>query len=391
MTNLTNIFGQTGLTILSFLVALVPLLVLHEFGHFLMAKWAGVWAHEFGIGIPPRLVRLFRWRETEFTLNLIPFGAFVRLEGEDAGGKSTVPAETDDFYPNDAFTQAEAEAERQRHSLYAQPAGKRFLIFFGGPLMNLLTAWVVAVILFSSGIPAVRVTIDEVAPDSPAAQAGLQSQDVIVAIGGQPVQAADDVTNYTQDHLDQPVSLTVERNGETLPVTLTPRSQPPAGQGPMGIVLSGQIIPGQQKRYSLPQAFVRGTEYFAMVTLSTVMAPVYIMRGLIPVEEARPVGVIGISRIASQSVQQSVAYGSLYPILNILIVVSVGLAIFNLLPIPALDGGRILFVIVEKLRRKPITPAIEERIHQVALMLFLVLFVAITALDILFPINLPTP
>lgn len=391
MPNFANIFNQTGLTILSFLVALVPLLVLHEFGHFLMAKWAGVWAREFGLGIPPRIVRLFRWGETDFTLNWIPFGAFVRLEGEEATSVTAVPAPGEGEEPiSDPTALAQAEAAH-RHSLYAQSAGKRFLIFFGGPLMNLLTAWVVAVLLFWSGIPAVQAVIAEVAPNSPAAQAGLQPQDVIVAIGGQTVEAVDEVSDYTQSHLDQPVSLTIERNGESLTMTLVPRSQPPEGQGPMGVVLSGQIASGQQKHYPLPQAFVRGTQYFALVTLTTVMAPVYILRGLIPLEQARPVGIIGISRIASQSVQQSVAYGSLYPILSIIIIVSVGLAIFNLLPIPALDGGRILFIIVEKLRRKPLTPAVEERIHQVALMLFLLLFVAITALDILFPINLPTP
>lgn len=384
MPNFANIFNQTGLTILSFLVALVPLLVLHEFGHFLMAKWAGVWAHEFGIGIPPRLVRLFRWRETDFTLNLIPFGAFVRLEGEEATGVTTVsvPAESEEL-PPDPVALAQAEAAHQ-HSLYAQPAGKRFLIFFGGPLMNLLTALVVAWVMFVTGFPDGPVFIEKTNIGSPAALAGLQPGDIIVQINDRPIADSNQLIDYIQQHLEQPILITLKRNDVLLQVAATPRANPPE-EGALGIKIGQQI-----QSYPLPQAFVRGTEYFAMVTLTTVMAPVYIVRGLIPLEQARPVGVIGISRIASQSVQQSVAYGSLYPILSILIIVSVGLAIFNLLPIPALDGGRILFVIVEKLRRKPLTPAVEERIHQVALTFFVVLFVAITVLDILFPINLPT-
>lgn len=383
--------NDIGLTILSFFIALVPLLILHELGHFILAKWAGVWAPEFGIGIPPRLVRLFRWGETDFTLNAIPFGAFVRLEGEESGGKPAAPANPNTSYPADDFTLAKAEAERQRHSLYNQPAGKRFLIFLGGPLMNLLTAWVLAVVLFMVGLPAARVHIDQVAPDSPAAQAGLQPQDVLIAMDDQKILAVNDVSAYTQRHLGEPVTLTLERAGQTFTVTVVPRPQPPAGQGAIGIVLSGEPLPGQLKRYAPLQALFKGTEYFGWVTLTTLTIPVYILRGLIPLEQARPVGVIGISRLASQSVQQSVAAGTLYPLLSLLIIISVGLGIFNLLPIPALDGGRIFFIIVEKLRRKPLTPASEERIHQLALMLLLVLFIMITALDIFFPLNLPQP
>jgi regulator of sigma E protease len=110
---------------------------------------------------------------------------------------------------------------------------------------------------------------------------------------------------------------------------------------------------------------------------------------LIPIEQARPVGVIGISQIAQRSVEDSISTGAAYPILNILILVSVSLGIFNLLPIPALDGGRIVFAVVEKIRRKPLTPALEERIHMVTLMLLAALFVFITILDIVAPIQLP--
>ncbi|MEJ5310099.1 MAG: M50 family metallopeptidase [Anaerolineae bacterium] len=370
--------------IVGFLVCLIPLIVVHEIGHFVMARLIGVWAREFGIGYPPRIIKLFKWRETDFTLNWLPLGGFVRLEGEQTFAEDKAE-DTEEEVSAEVLAEKE---EAYRHSLYAQPPGKRILLYLGGPLMNLLTAWVLATLLFATGIPVVRVVISNIMPESPAAEANLQAGDVIVAVNGETVESLDDVSTLVQQTLGKPTEIQLERAGQTVTVSLTPRANPPQGQGAMGVEIR-EVASGKLKQFPLGQAFVYGSRYLGNIVGATVFFPVYVIRGLIPIEQARPVGVIGISQIAQQSVEDSIAAGAAYPILNILILVSVSLGIFNLLPIPALDGGRILFAIVEKVRHKPLTPALEERIHTVTLVMLIALFIVITILDIVAPIQLP--
>lgn len=368
--------------VVGFLVCLIPLIIVHEIGHFVMARWIGVWAREFGIGYPPRIIKLFRWRETDFTLNWLPLGGFTRLEGEQTFAEGQDEAE--ELSPAALAEKKEA----YRHSLYAQPPGKRILLYLGGPLMNILTAWVLATLLFVTGIPSARVIIDEVLPGSPAAEANMQVDDIIVAVNGETVEATNDVSTYIQKSLDKPTEILLERDGQPLTISLIPRANPPEGQGAMGVIIGG-IDSGELKHYPVGEAFVYGTRYLSNIVGMTVLLPVYVIRGLIPIEQARPVGIIGISQIAQHSVEASIATRAAYPILNILILVSISLGIFNLLPIPALDGGRILFAIVEKMRRKPLTPALEERIHMITLMMLAVVFIFVTILDIVAPITLP--
>ncbi len=370
--------------VLGFLLALIPLIILHEIGHFVMARLTGVWAKEFGIGYPPRITKLFQWRETEFTLNWLPLGGFVRMEGEEIFREE----ETD---PEEEKTPAQLakEEEARQHSLYAKPVGTRILISLGGPLMNLVTAWVFAVVLFLTGIPGMNVSITEIAPNSPAAEAGLQVGDKIVAIDGQEVEAPTDVQVYSQENPGTPIEMTLEREEEMLKVSLTPRVDPPEGEGAMGIAIYGEEKPGSIKRYPIGQAVTYGTRYLAMMAGTTIILPIWIIRGMIPLEQARPVGVVGISQIAQRSVEDSITVGAPYPFMNILILLSISLGIFNLLPIPALDGGRILFAVIEKIRRKPLTPEVEERIHMVAFALLLILFLFITVLDIVAPVPIP--
>lgn len=370
--------------IVGFLVCLIPLIIVHELGHFFMARLLGVWAREFGIGYPPRIVKLFTWRETDFTLNWLPLGGFTRLEGEQTFAEDE-DKEAGEEVPPEVLAE---RAEAYRHSLYAQPPGKRILLYLGGPLMNILAAWVMATLLFTSGLPIARVLIEEVAPNSPAAEANLQAGDIIVAVNGNPVEGAPDVSSYVGESLGKPTELLMERDGQSFIVSLTPRANPPEGQGALGVLIGG-VDSGKLKRYPLGKAMVFGSQYLGEIVGTTLFFPVYVIRGLIPIEQARPVGIIGISQIAQRSVENSVSTGAAYPILNIMILVSVSLGIFNLLPIPALDGGRIVFAIVEMIRHKPLTPALEERIHMVTLALLGLLFVVITILDIVAPIPLP--
>ncbi len=387
-------------SVLGFIVALVPLIALHEMGHMFVAKWVGVWVREFGIGLPPRIVKLFKWQETEFTLNALPLGGFALMEGEDFLEQPTrEPLETYYLETSEETEErskinetSEDDEEAKAHSLYAQPPGKRMLIFAGGPMMNFITGWVLAILLFLTGVPvidAMDVTIDQVVPDSPAAAAGLQVDDQIIALNGEPVNDIEMVTEKTQSLRGEEITLTVMRDGEERTVALTPRVDPPPNEGAMGVILSGEPTEYHIEATPLPRALLNGTLTFFNAIYQTLLAPIRILQGIIPLEDARPVGIVNISRIAYDSIQQSFTTGTLIPILNLLILVTISLGVFNLLPIPALDGGRILLTAVELIRDKPLSPQIQERVHQVALILFLLLFVAITILDLIYPASLP--
>jgi regulator of sigma E protease len=373
-------------SVLGFIVALVPLIALHEMGHMFVAKWIGVWVREFGIGLPPRIAKLFKWQETEFTLNALPLGGFARMEGEDI-------LETPQASTEETAEMSEEEREAKKHSLYAQPPGKRMLIFAGGSMMNFITGWVLAILLFLTGVPvidAMQVKITQVVPNSPAAAADLQAGDTIVSVNEQPIDDIELVTELTQDNLGEEITLTVTRDGEERTVSLTPRVDPPPNEGAMGVLLTGEPTEYHVEATPLPRALLNGTLSFFNIILQTLWAPIRILQGIIPLEAARPVGIVNISRIAYDSIQQSFTTGTLIPILNLLILVNVSLGVFNLLPIPALDGGRILLTAIEKIRNKPLSPRIQERVHQVALIIFMLLFVVITVLDLLYPVSLPT-
>ncbi len=320
------------------------------------------------------------------------------MEGEGFMGESPT-ASTDADQAEEAPVEGRrADAnEALQHSLYTASPGKRLKIYVAGPLMNILTAWLLCVVLFATGVPVAQVVISAVVPNSPAAEAGLQEGDIIVAIDDNEMESTPDVTQYIQKHTGESIELTIKRDGgqgedaQTQQIEVVPRVNPPEGEGAMGVGIYGQLVPERQKSYPLPRSIRLGSEYMFTIMGATIFIPVNLIQGLVSLKEARPVGIVGISQIAQRSVEDSLYVGSLYPLLNIIIIISVSLGIFNLLPIPALDGGRILLTLIEMIRGDPLTPAIQERIHQVALLLLLALFFVITAMDILYPVELPPP
>jgi regulator of sigma E protease len=372
MLRLPDFLGNWIGPIVGFLIGLIPLILVHEFGHLIMAKIMGVWAREFGIGYPPRIMKLFGWNETDFTLNWLPFGGFVRMEGESTFAD-----------PNDAKSE-----EARKHSLYSKTPWQRIAIFLGGPMTNILTAWLIAVLIFTTGIPQLQAVVSDVVPDSPAATANIQAGDALVAVNGEPVHGTEELRDEIGARAGESTSVTVVREGETFDVELVPRANPPENEGAIGVMIANQEIAGTLQRYSLGQSLVYGSRYFANVAVTMVMLPVYIVRLNIPFAQARPVGIVGISQIAQQSVNQSLEQNAAYPLLSTMLLLSISLGIFNLLPIPALDGGRILFSLIEGIRGKALSPELEERIHMIALMVMVVLFVAITVLDIVMPVQL---
>jgi regulator of sigma E protease len=342
-----------------FALILTPIIFIHELGHFLAARYAKIKIDEFGIGFPPRAVVLFERGGTIYSLNWIPFGGFVRLAGED---DPTVPG-----------------------GLAAATKAARFLTLIAGSLFNFVFAALVFWAAFMIGPPA--ISIGEVDDGSPAMTAGLEAGDIILEVNGEPVRDTLALVNEISAHAGEPVSLLVERDGEQEELSVVPRREgefDPAREGAIGI----QLAQATGRRYSLNPAEALGeaASSVANIVTLTLRVPLMLVRGEISGEEARPVGVVGISQIAGATAQYTASTGDWFQLLNIVGWISTALGFTNLLPIPALDGGRILFVMVEAVRGRRIEPEREGMVHLVGMLFLLALMFLLIIQDIRNPI-----
>lgn len=352
--------------ILQFVIILGLLIFFHELGHFIASKSLGIAIDEFGFGYPPRLVKLFTWKGTDFTLNWIPFGGFVRPKGE-----------TDD----------DAEG-----GMASAPAWKRLIILCSGPLMNFFIGILVLIVMYVPlGTPASnQVMITTVVPNSPAEAMELKAGDIILAINDEELAGLDDATAKIQSHLGQEIELSILRGEETLAIRLTPRVDPPEGEGAIGIGLSNPLKP-------MPffQAVGVAFETFWTQVRETVMLPVNLIKGAIAPEEARLVGFKGIFDIYNQADQMDAEAGlataSPLPVfrLSVIAMISIAVGITNLLPIPALDGGQILFLIPEFLFKKRIPQNVANTINSIFFMLLILLVIYINIQDFINPVLTP--
>lgn len=351
------------LKIAVFLLTLGTIILVHEFGHFLLAKLAGVKVETFAIGFPPRLFAIRRG-ETEYALNVVPLGGYVKMAGEE---DPTVP-----------------------RGFGSAPRRWRAAILLAGITMNILAAILFFSAAYATGWPEVvksDIVVSQVLPGSPAAQAGLQAGDVIVAISGQPVTGTTQLRKLTDANLGKATTLTIRRGNSDRSVTLTPRVQWPADQGPIGIAIENRPTQIDPVKYPLGSAIVNGAVQAAQSVISTVLVIVLMIRGLIPVADARPIGPAGIYQVVGQATAATVRTGWLYPILSVAGTISAGVAFANILPIPGLDGGRLLFLLIEAIRGRRMQPERENVIHFVGLALMVSLFLVITYFDIINPIN----
>ncbi|WP_376793007.1 RIP metalloprotease [Thermoflexus sp.] len=342
--------------ILGFLLVLSPLIFFHELGHLLTAKLGGVAVEEFGLGFPPRLVVLGRWGETVLSINAIPFGGFVRLRGED---DPEVPG-----------------------GFAARPWPWRLLILAAGPLMNMIVAWIVLILVFLLGVPTPQVQIQGVSPGSPAAQAGLQPGDLILAMDGVSVSTIEDVRTIAQAHRGQTVTLRIRRDGLEREVSVYVRPDPPPGQGAMGVIIAAVPDYSRIQRFGALGAAARGTATFAALTGQLFSLPGRIILGLVPPGVLQPAGPVRIGAEAGEALQTSVQVGSPDVFLTFAALISLALAFTNLLPIPALDGGRILFVLVEAIRGRRVDPRRERAIHLAGFLFLLMLLAFLTIREI---------
>jgi regulator of sigma E protease len=301
-------------TIASFLFLFGIVVFVHELGHFAVGKLSRSNVSEFGFGYPPRLFSLGVWRGTEYTINALPVGGFVNM-GED-----------DPTLPN---------------SMASKPWYVRAAAFLAGPVMNVVLAVLcyVAISIAGQQMPMGDVIIEDVAPGSPAEAAGLLVGDRMVVINGAEISNSLELSQATQLSAGMPIELTVERAGELLDVELVPRINPPAGEGAMGIGITMPDVRFETVRYPVGQAISMGFSRTWGMTQLIVSSFGAMFRGAI---EADVTGPVGLAQITGQ-----VARTGFVNLLDLMALVSVNLAILNLLPFPPLDGFRLLLIVIE--------------------------------------------
>ena len=347
------------LTIIVFIVLLLVLVLAHEFGHFWTAKKAGCKVEEFGFGFPPRIAAIQKG-ETTYSFNLLPIGGFVKIEGEDMEEDSPSPT-----------------------SMASKSAGWRVFILSAGVLMNILLAYLLLSIQSVVGTPTIvtdsnasqlkdiQTYLVEVAPGSPAELAGVKQFDRVVELNGEETPTVETVRQITSENLGEPVNLKVDRQGIKHDIVLTPRENPPEGEGAMGVTLASTGL----ERYPFWQVpWVGLKKTGQMLTAIVYQFGVIVQRlatsGSVGGDLTGP---IGIAVYTNEVTNLGISY-----VLEFAALISINLAIINILPIPALDGGRILFVIFEKIRGKRITGNFERISHTVgfALLIALMVFIA---------------
>lgn len=315
-------------------------ILLHELGHFTVAKLVGIKVNEFSIGMGPKLLQKQK-EETKYTLRLLPIGGYVSMEGED-------------------------EASDDPRSFGKVSPLKRIAVVAAGALMNFVLAIIVlTIVAFNVGTP--TEVIDEVIDNSPAQIAGLQAGDRIIAIEGLEVRKWEDIsTNLNKFETEDEIDISLVRNGENLTIPIAPELE------------DGVLKIGIYPRYasSLGGAITGGLNYTR--TFLGLMFEFFasLFRGEVTTNDfAGPVGVVvEIGNAAKMGINS---------LLLILGFISINLGFFNLLPIPALDGSRIVFLLIELIRGKPIDPDKEGMIHFIGIILLLTLMVAVTYKDIM--------
>jgi regulator of sigma E protease len=347
-------------TIVSTIVVLGVLIFVHELGHFLVAKWSGVTVLKFSLGFGPRVFGIKRG-DTEYLLSLIPLGGYVKMLGED---------------PDDDVTQEQLEG-----SFASQPVLKRMAIVLAGPLSNLSLAIVIFALVYAfSGIPMLTTEIGAVSGDSPAEQAGILTGDKVLTINGKTMDSWDELSTTIEEHGENPLSLRVQRGEEVMDVMVTPKvteiknlfgepiKRPVIGVSASGKLSVREVNPLYAGYYSLLQTWNLSKLFFLTV--------VKLIERVVPLQTLG--GPILIAQMAGQQASEG-----LLNLIYFTALISVNLAILNLLPIPVLDGGHLLFFIIEAILGRPVALKKIEIAQKVGMFLLLVLMVVVFYNDIM--------
>ena len=344
------------LSLIYFILILGVIVLVHEFGHFFFSKLFGVYVYEFAIGMGPKI---FHWKskkgETEYSIRAIPIGGFCSLAGEDVG----------------ADDEAKIPADRR---LNAKPTWQRFLIMVFGAGNNFILALLV---LFILGLGWGAVTNDPVVTDlvkdNPAEKAGIEVGDRILKINGHKIRSNDDVSIYIQvENKDKPMTFTVLRDGVNKDIAVKPAKEKVDGNTiyRVGIISQGKVEHG----------FVPSIKYmfnkFASIYRQMVITLKGLFNGNLSVKQlSGPVGIYNVVDSQSKAGIENVLY--------LIALLSINVGFINLIPFPAFDGGRVLFLIIEKIKGSPVSPELENKIHTVGFILLIILMLYITFNDIL--------
>lgn len=341
------------ISIVSFLFVFTAVALAHEFGHFIAAKRSGIRVYEFALGFGPKLLSVKRG-ETVYAINLIPVLGYVKLAGMEGD------EEEDATCPDD-------------RKYYNKPFKDKFLAVFSGPLMNLVLAFLLLFFIFAFvGVPKdISPVIDKVKAGSVAEKIGLKPGDRLISINGVKVVSMAKAIEQIHKSPDQKLLLVIDRSGRAFSITGIPQLDPRLKIGLLGFTpkpLYVRVNPLQALYYGAQQTL-------SMVALMFIILW-QLLVGAISVRELA--GPVGIAQVTSQYAQS----GAL-ALFHFLAFLSVNIGIINLLPLPALDGGHLVFAVLELLRGKPLDRKLEARIHQWGLIVFLVLMALVTFNDIL--------
>lgn len=373
------------LTIILFIIVLGVLILAHEFGHYIVAVRNGIKAEEFGFGFPPRICgvykdeqtgkRVFVWgnkevqsKNTVFSFNWLPFGGFVRIKGEDGHLHEGQIPDPDSFLGKSAWV--------------------RVKVMGAGVFMNFVLAWVLTSIVLMVGFPQAinsdadrakysdtKIQITNTAKGSPAEQMGLQPGDELVEIAGMKPTSLENARKIILDNKGKEIAFEVNRFGKTLDLKGTPRTEYPENEGSLGIGFVETAIVS----YPWYEAIFRGLETVYRMTMQILEAFGRMIAMLfggekVALDVTGPVGLVSWTKQMSE-------LGIVY-LLQFMAILSINLGIINILPFPALDGGRIFFVLLEKIKGKPVNQRLEMILHQIGFFLLLALIILITIKDI---------
>ncbi len=364
-------------SIVIFVLIFSLLILIHEWGHFYAARRAGVRVEEFGLGLPPKAVTLKTDKKgTDYTLNWIPFGGFVRMFGEDSG---------------------DAKLYDHPESFMSKTLWQRTIIVLGGVIMNFLLGFVLLTVLFSVGTKPLVVTqedfqhyvdtgviiaenqvmISGFADGSPAESAGILKNDQVLSVDGTEVNTVQSLIDTLAGSADLNVDLIVLREGEemSLPVTLNDEKK-------MGVIIQDAPDIKEVKEIQLPvhQAVVKAGQETARLSWLTMKLFVNVIVDLFTKAELseQVSGPVGIAQLTHQTTQE----GDFFDILKLIALLSISLGAINVLPIPALDGGRFITLAYELITRKKPNPSLEAKIHGVGFIVLILLIFAVTYQDI---------
>jgi regulator of sigma E protease len=366
------------LTLIVFVVILGILVFVHELGHFLVARRNGIKAEEFGFGFPPRAVGIYfnekteKWKfvkgskeivskNTVYSLNWFPIGGFVKIKGEDGDGK------------------------KDHDSFAAKSAWIRIKVLAAGVTMNFILAWLLLSATFMIGsyqdvtgenVAGSKILIEGIEQSSPAEQMGLKIGDVILKnADGVNFLTVASFQKYVTDNRGKNINIVVQRDDAQLTLSGTPRLETEDGKGALGISGLGEVI---MKRYSFLQSFWQGLQEMGIMLLMIGKVFIGLFRG-----QSAGIEVMGPVKLAIFT-GQIIPLGFVF-MLRFVAIFSVNLGVVNILPFPALDGGRILFILIEKIKGSPVSQKVETIFHSTGMLILLSLMFFITVKEVFSP------